>query len=309
MGIDTKIEWCDHTFNPWMGCAKIHTGCLNCYAESLMDKRLGKVEWGEHGVRVKTSSDNWKAVERINRKASEAGRSESVFCASLADVFETRSDLDPWRRELWELIERCDSLEWLLLTKRPENIRKMLPRSLYRRVWLGTSVSTADTFNEFGERLVQCQDIGAGLFLSAEPLLGPLPRHSPVWREVDWIIVGGESGNGARLCHVEHIEGVIALGKTYEKPVFVKQLGSRAVIGYYYEPCDVREWALDDCRRILQYVGRGQYVEWDHQTFGQPHPRSVIELQLRHGKGGDVSEWPRHLQVRQKPKALEVAWV
>ena len=51
------------------------------------------------------------------------------------------------------------------------------------------------------------------------------------------------------------------------------------------------------------------YVEWDHRTFGQPHPRSVIELQLRHGKGGDVSEWPRYLQVRQKPKALEVAWV
>ena len=96
---------------------------------------------------------------------------------------------------------------------------------------------------------------------------------------------------------------------TYEKPVFVKQLGSRAVIGYYYEPDSVREWALDDCRRILQWAGRGQYVEWDHQTFGQPHPKSVAEINLRHGKGGDVSEWPRHLQVRQKPKAMEVVKV
>jgi DNA repair photolyase len=81
MGELTKIEWCDHTFNPWIGCTKVSDGCKNCYAETLMDKRYGKVTWGPEGVRVKTKTP-WQDVRKWRVKAKQAGRRVRVFCAS-----------------------------------------------------------------------------------------------------------------------------------------------------------------------------------------------------------------------------------
>ena len=87
MATDTAIGWTDHTFNPWIGCAHVHAGCTNCYAEQFA-KRTGKAKWGVNGTRIVTSQANWRTPLKWNREAQAAGRRARVFCASLADVFE-----------------------------------------------------------------------------------------------------------------------------------------------------------------------------------------------------------------------------
>ena len=130
---NSTIEWTDHTFNPWMGCDKVSPGCDLCYAETLMDTRWGKVEWGKDGTRVVTSDANWRKPLRWERNAAafeaEHGRRQRVFCASLGDVFENREDLAAPRLRLLDLIRRTPSLDWQLLTKRPKNVVPLLRRA------------------------------------------------------------------------------------------------------------------------------------------------------------------------------------
>lgn len=125
MAANSKIEWTDHTFNPWLGCSKISPSCAHCYAEGWA-KRSGLVKWGDH-PRRRTSAANWREPLKWNRAAEAAGERRRVFCASLADVFEDREELKPWRYDLWRLIEATPSLDWLLLTKRPENCLAFVP--------------------------------------------------------------------------------------------------------------------------------------------------------------------------------------
>ena len=86
MMAETKIEWADYTFNPWMGCTKVSPACAHCYAERDFDHRYGKVKWGPSGTRVLTSDANWKKPIKWNREAEKAGTRPRVFCASLAKV-------------------------------------------------------------------------------------------------------------------------------------------------------------------------------------------------------------------------------
>ena len=196
MAENSKIEWTDHTFNPWMGCTKISAGCKFCYAERDMDKHWKRVQWGPQGTRVKTSPDYWDKPRKWNMtvwvECSVCGwrgvydvnglcpsclhpmdsvmrtAHARVFCASLADVFEDRNELAPWRRDLFDLIERTPNLDWLLLTKRPENVVQSLPKN----VWLGVSVENQKIADE---RIPKLLKIPATVrFLSCEPLLGKL---------------------------------------------------------------------------------------------------------------------------------------
>src|ERR1700742_1244127 len=149
MGEITGIEWTDHTFNPWIGCQKVSPGCDNCYAEAMMDKRYGKVQWGPHGERKRTSEANGRKPLQWNKAAKAAGKRPRVFCASLADVFDNQVD-QSWRIDLFALIRECKKLDWLVLTKRPENMEKMLPsdwREGYSNVWLGTTAEDQVRFD------------------------------------------------------------------------------------------------------------------------------------------------------------------
>ena len=116
----SRIEWTDATFNPWVGCRKVSPACDHCYAERW-SKRSGQVVWGK--ARKRTSVHNWNNPKRWNAKAdifeAEHGRPRKVFCASLADVFDNEVS-ENWRMDLWDLIRECDRLVWLLLTKRPK---------------------------------------------------------------------------------------------------------------------------------------------------------------------------------------------
>lgn len=127
MAENSAIEWTDHTFNPWWGCQKVSPGCDHCYAETW-DLRFHAAapHWGPGAPRRRTGADTWRQPLKWHRKAVAAGVRPRVFCASMADVFDNQVD-PAWRADLWSLIRVTPALRWLLLTKRPQNIRKMLP--------------------------------------------------------------------------------------------------------------------------------------------------------------------------------------
>lgn len=201
MSENSKIEWTHHTFNPWIGCTKVSPGCAHCYAETLMDTRRGRVTWGKGQPRSRTAASTWNQPRQWNKKA---GR-QRVFCASLADVFDDEVPIE-WLHDLLNLIDECQNLDWLLLTKRPQNIFSRMDAAMngnfdrlktfaehMPHVWLGVS---AENQEEWDTRLGLLKPIKARVhFVSAEPLLGPIEMGS---LQPDWLIVGGESGAHAR---------------------------------------------------------------------------------------------------------------
>lgn len=215
MAANSKIEWTHHTFNPWIGCSKVSPGCAYCYAETLMDTRWGKVKWGPNGNRVRTADAYWRQPMKWNRLAEQAGERHRVFCASLADVFEDRPELVPWRRDLFHLITCTPHLDWLVLTKRPENaLRMMVEAGLYTvenpnlpcpqpNLWVGTSVEDKARRTRI-DHLRKVQAVVR--FLSMEPLLEDLGCVN--LDGIHWGIVGGESGHGARPVHPEWVRSL-----------------------------------------------------------------------------------------------------
>jgi protein gp37 len=128
MGENSKIEWTHHTFNPWTGCTRVSPACDHCYAANIAKRNPAAFgSWEPGSPRKRTSPRNWHQPIIWNRKAAEAGERHRVFCASMADVFDNQVSED-WRVHLWALIEDTPQLDWLLLTKRPQNIQRMLPQ-------------------------------------------------------------------------------------------------------------------------------------------------------------------------------------
>ena len=228
----TTIEWTasvnangevvpGFSFNPWWGCVKVSPGCEHCYAETFA-KRTGHSIWGPAATtQRRTFGDkHWQEPLKWNEDAVKAGERRRVFCASIADVFEDHPQLLTERVRLWKLIDQTPALDWLLLTKRPENITEMVPCSWVAdgyplNVWIGTSVENQAAADK---RIPVLATIPAEVrFLSCEPLLGPVDltpwmgerewtqvapgvrtRQGPL---VDWVIVGGESGPRSRPMH------------------------------------------------------------------------------------------------------------
>jgi len=193
MAENTGIEWATDTFNPWIGCTKVSPACDNCYAEAWNIRYEKGAHWGPKAPRRRTSEKNWNLPRRWNKQAEKNGVPRRVFCASLADVFDNQVPPE-WRENLWKLIKETPNLDWLLLTKRAPNIRRMLPSDWcggYQNVWLGTTVENQNEWDKRGKHLT---DIPAAVrFLSCEPLLGEIDFGDDI-RKLDWIITGGESG-------------------------------------------------------------------------------------------------------------------
>jgi protein gp37 len=246
VGAATAISWTDATFNPWWGCERVSPGCQNCYAETFA-KRTGNLVWGKKADRRRFGDKHWNEPIKWERQAEAAGVQRRVFCASMADVFEYRADHHHDRQRLWRLIEVTPHLTWQLLTKRPENVRDMVPvRWLLgewpSNVWIGTTVEDQERAEL---RVPVLQEIPAPVrFLSCEPLIGPvdlrpwLRRISPEaeaqsefqWdtsKRIGWVIVGGESGPKHRTLDLDHartIRDECALG---DVPFFFKQVGGQ----------------------------------------------------------------------------------
>jgi len=317
MAENSKIEWTHHTFNPWRGCSKVSPGCANCYADTLSKRNPGTLGvWGPDGTRVVASETAWREPLRWDHTAAAAGQRHRVFCASLGDVFEdwtgrmTAANGNPlwwchgslsnspipsvglgpgcrWAdmtdvrcRLFFQTIPATPHLDWLVLTKRPENFRHMLPDHWFDQprpnVWLGVSVEDQQHADE---RIPLLLDTPAAVrFLSCEPLLGPvdlrkvpglnkLPGvHAAEGRGpagIDWVIVGGESGPGARPCNIAWVRSIVKQCQAANVPCFVKQIGSRPV--------------------TADFFANGAF---------RPHDR----------KGGDPAEWPPDLRVREFPQ-------
>lgn len=262
---ETSIEWTDFTFNPWHGCTRVSPGCEHCYAER-QGKRHG-TQWGVTAERRFFGDHHWRDPVKWNDKAAREGVRRRVFCASMADVFEDRPELEEHRQRLWALIQRTPHLDWLLLTKRPQNLKAMLPwedindqRDPWPNVWLGTTVEDQKRAND---RLADLVDARARVhFLSCEPLLERVDLGSLY--KIDWVIVGGESGPGARPFNVDWARSIIYQCIGHGVAVFVKQLGENAVI-----------------------------------TAGDGLVRSIRRGESR--KHGNPADWPEDLRVRQFP--------
>jgi protein gp37 len=195
MAENSGIEWTTHTFNPWIGCTKVSAACDHCYAEAW-DKRFNGERWGPHAERTRTKT--WGNPVKWNKQAAASGERPRVFCASLADVFDNHKTIQPtWRRELWALIRQTPNLDWLLLTKRPQNIIKMLPEDWgdgYANVWLGATVENQAAADRIGA-LTKVPAVVR--FLSMEPLVGPVDLSAHIG-DLHWVITGGENGKHYR---------------------------------------------------------------------------------------------------------------
>ena len=343
MGETTKIQWTHHTFNPWIGCAKVAPGCEHCYAEADMDKRRGRVKWGVNGTRSVTSDAYWRQPIRWNKQAESEGGRRRVFCASLADVFEDREELTLWRSGLFDVIDETPNLDWLLLTKRPENIQRMWPQiprnkePLYvgnidqppwrHNVWLGTSISDQATGDKAIPKLLKCRDLSPVLFLSADPLLGPVDmtpyiggrsyrcqcgfhqteneliftggdtysctkcrERCEIGATIDWVIIGGESGPQARPCDIGWVTDLVRQCRQAGVAPFVKQLGPKPYWNGNHPECN------QTLPRQHTPEQKAEFIEALGEYFDHIHALPVLDK-----KGGDMNEWPESLRVREFP--------
>lgn len=313
MAENSKIEWTDHTFNPWIGCTRIGPGCDHCYAADLSKARLG-VEWGSGAPRRRTAAATWKQSRRWNNRAAKLGIRYRVFCASLADVFD--NEVDPaWRADLFALIRETPHLDWLLVTKRIGNAEKMAEAAggWPGNVWLGATIVNQAEADRDIPKLLTIKG-PRYVFLSMEPLLGPVdltaltlttctdkfdalegmgwgmnPKSygggrlyhgatkSP-YRKLDWVIVGGESGHHARPMHPDWARSLRDQCAAAGVPFLFKQWGE-------WIPALDRERADPDWRADYTntYADRGK-TQWLNLAGGRGFHGERFHVMQRVGK-------------------------
>lgn len=308
MARESKIEWTKHTWSPWIGCTKVSAGCKFCYAEALMALRYKRVGWGKGAPRSLGADSGWLDVLKWNAEAANANERARVF-PSLCDVFDEEVP-DEWRARFFVLVGATPWLDWLILTKRPEAmyaymnplqgaaihdeadrmqgtplhrvakayrenlaIRSSFPT--WHNVWLGTSVENQETCDERIPWLARTP--AAKRFLSVEPLLGgvdlgmfdtlPEPSlHTMVMDAIDWVIVGGES----------------------------QQNGQQA-----------RPFYLNWARSLRDECAEAR-VPFFLKQLGSSPVENNRALELLDKKGGDWTEWPADLCIREEPRTPQV---
>lgn len=258
----TSIEWATHTFNPWSGCAKISAGCAHCYAAALPPRMRRGAAWGLEAERQPATDAYWRQPLGWARAAARAGVRPRVFCASTADVFEDRGDLDPLRIRLWALIAETPQLDWLLLTKRPARMALWAREHGWpKNAWAGASVEDQAAADA---RLPHLLAVPARVrFVSCEPLLGEIDLQR--FDAVDWIIVGGESGHKARPMHPEWVDRLAWQAKRRGIPFFFKQWGEWVPRGGWGDPSAL----IDDVPRV-KLTECGCNASTDRNLYGVP---------------------------------------
>jgi len=321
MGEVTKIQWCDHTFNPWWGCVKVSAGCEHCYAEGFA-KRTGCDVFGPDKPRRFFGDKHWAEPLKWNAKAEAAGVRRRVFCGSMCDVFEwidsPTNELILPRERLWALIEATPWLDWQLLTKRPANMTRLSPAAWAdgwpRNAW---ALATVENQEVAASRIVELLGVPAAVRgLSLEPLLGPVdlspwlfceqcdndawpgrgairddlssaaggkPWHECGCAKLGWVIVGGESGHGARPMHPDWARSIRDQCQEAGVPFFFKQWGEWAEATRENTPATnmpfgPREHAglgrIDESAWQGQFAIWGEYRnEWGWHYDGHPNAR------------------------------------
>lgn len=228
MGKLSNIQWTDATWNIARGCTKVDADCKFCYMyrDSYDNSRYDPLQV----IRTKTVFDLPLRYPETKSKCWE-GR-PLLFTSSLTDFFHPA--IDSYRLEAWEIIRKCPHLIFQILTKRPERIAANLPEywnEIRERVWVGTSIGSQDSIQRFHD-LCDADLLETLQFLSLEPLHGPVLLPKGLLKfHIDWVIIGGESGNNVgkylyRPCEIEWMESLVDQCKLVDVPVFVKQMGT-----------------------------------------------------------------------------------
>lgn len=348
MSENTKISWCDDSANFWWGCTKDGPGCLNCYAESL-SKRYGNDLWGPNAPR-RYMPNAAATLRKLNRKAQKEGRQRLVFLNSMSDFFERHEGrvidnhgrpllincgrgadgniypegttveddwgcrpltIDDLRRIAFRLIDECQDLIFIILTKRPENVREMWPieptgreerpiptlppmptlaPKFRENVWLLTSISTQREADSEISKLLKCRDLVPVLGVSAEPLLGAVDltriRRSDGW-EIDALRgvysrqYDGEVDEPGGI--EEHPDG-----PTLDWVIIGGESGRNA------RPFNL-DWArslIRQCREAGVKPFLKQIGSKPIQTVGE----GWTQVPVMDPKGGTEAEWPSDLQ-------------
>ena len=228
MAENTKIQWADHTYNPWIGCTMVSPACDHCYAEAWdrrgMQQKASR--WGAHATRTRTKTR--PNLRKWNRKAAEHGIRYRVFCASLADIGDNHRSIEPsWRRDLVSDIRAYQNLDFLLLTKRPQNIAKLYPDLMENwpaNAWMGVSTENREEMLRRGEALAALP--ARITFWSAEPLLEDLGQIPPGIMP-SWIITGGESGTDYRATNPDWVRSLRDQCAHAGVPFLLKQWSGR----------------------------------------------------------------------------------
>ena len=228
MAENSGIEWTHHTWNPWIGCTKVSAACDHCYAEAR-DIRFqpGNTRWGPHAARTRTKTQGNPA--KWNRKAIELGIRYRVFTASLADIADNHKSIQPeWRLSMVKTIRECANLDFLLLTKRPQNIAKLYPDMMEdwpANAWLGASTENRE---EMLRRATVLAKLPAPItFWSAEPLVGDL-GEIPTDIMPSWIITGGESGAQYRKANHDWFRSLRDQCASHNVPFLFKQFEGKS---------------------------------------------------------------------------------
>lgn len=231
MGQETSIGWTNRTFNPWWGCTKVSPGCDSCYAETF-DKRVGGAHWGK-GVPRRTFGDkHWGEPLKWNDDAGAAGRTDRVFCASMADVMDDEAP-EGLRERLWSLIDRTPHLMWQLLTKRPQRYTRYLPPKgfFFGNVILGMTAENQEFYDARIQYLLEGAEFLSDLgfrttiqtFVSYEPALGPIKMKG---FRPNWLIFGGETGHSRRPMELQWAEDIKRQCKDSGIAFFMKQMSA-----------------------------------------------------------------------------------
>lgn len=297
MSADTVIQWAHDSVNFWWGCTKVSRGCKYCYAAGMAARlSKGRATWGAGGKRWLRVGEACLAMLRLEQRAVKKGERRRVFINSMADTFEDRGDLEGARQILFLLAPCVPHLDLLLLTKRPENVRKMVPPHWLTgdwpaNVWLG--VSTEDQATADARVPLLCGLPAPVRFISAEPLVGVVDlehvgddetggldslrgavfcdgRNEPAETgRIHWVIAGGESGQSAAPCDLDWLRYLRDQCRRAGTKFFLKQLGRIPV----------------DTARVGPGIG-------------------IVKLDLKDGHGGDMAEWPADLRVRELPQSV-----
>ncbi len=228
MGSNSKIEWCDHTWNPWIGCTRVSPGCEHCYAERYAG-RFGLAQWGAGSPRRRTGRASWKLPLAWNASAARRGIRYRVFVESLGDFFDNEVP-DALRLEVLQLLALQQHLDPIVLTKRIGNAERFFKehpaaaRVFAAQVWLGV---TAVNQEEADRDIPKLLRLPARIrFVSMEPLLGPVRLGGPISCALDWVIAGGESGPRARQMDPDWVRSLRDECARAGTPFFFKQWGN-----------------------------------------------------------------------------------
>ena len=294
--MSTKIQWTDETWNPVVGCTPIASGCKNCYAAKLHGKRH-EANWPTKPTQYLRPFSTVQTIPQRLSVPLHWRKPRRVFVNSMSDLF--HEDVpQSFVMDVFDIIERCPQHTFQILTKRPGRMVDVIGGTSgagltvepLPNVHLGVSVSTQADANKNISILLQCP--AAKRFVSYEPAIEgvdfdsiwpggmPCPGDGAYARGIDQLIIGGESGPGARPCDVEWIRSAVEQCKAAGVACFVKQLGSSPVDS----SDDISGWP----HGVTFYMGDGQ--------LDDESPPLVL---VKHPKGADPSEWPEDLNVRE----------